>query len=187
MEWGQSGYDCLLSRYKYGGKEIFKVIGDDLGVYLDHDRTYQDTSCLALACIPVHLDTREGLVESYLLQMGDITRRQILDYEGIPFHYRKCHEVGHLYKHCPRISRQNWIPPKHWSQPPLKLWIRTSVLQWTSKKVFRPLVRLRSRPLLTNLQGHWIALLKNPKPRTRLSQVLPTPLFLIFLILLKVH
>jgi len=67
------------------GDEIFKVVGDNLGVYLDHDRAYQDTGCLALARIVVHLDTREGLVESYLLQMGDITRRQILDYEGIPF------------------------------------------------------------------------------------------------------
>lgn len=78
-----------------------------MGVYRDHDRTYQDTGFLALAHILVHLDTREGLVESYLLQMGDITRRKILDYEGIPFCYYKCHEVGHLYKDCPRISRQN--------------------------------------------------------------------------------
>lgn len=59
---------------QFQAEEIFKVIGDDLGVYLDHDRTYQDIVCLALARILVHLDTIEGLVESYLLQMGDITR-----------------------------------------------------------------------------------------------------------------
>lgn len=70
---------------QFWAEEIFKVIGDDLGVYLDHDRTYQDTVCLSMAHILVHLDTREGLVESYLLQMGDITRRQILDYKDIPF------------------------------------------------------------------------------------------------------
>lgn len=57
---------------QFWAEEIFKVIGDDLGVYLDHDRTYQDMGCLALARILVHLDRREGLVESYLLQMGDI-------------------------------------------------------------------------------------------------------------------
>jgi len=93
-------------------EEIFKVIGDDLGVYLDHNRTYQDTGCMAMAHILVHLDTREGLVESYLLLMGDITHRQILDYEGIPFCCWKCHEVGHFYKYCPRISGQIHIPTK---------------------------------------------------------------------------
>lgn len=97
---------------QFWGQEIFKVIGDDLGVYLDHDRTYQDTDCLEMARILVHLDTREGLVESYLLQMGDITCQEILDYEGIPFRCRKCHEVGHLYKDCLRISRQSQIQAK---------------------------------------------------------------------------
>lgn len=67
MELGQSGFDCLLSRYIFGGEEIFKVIDDDLGVCMDHDRTYQDTRCLVMAHILVHLDTREGLVESSLL------------------------------------------------------------------------------------------------------------------------
>ena len=62
--------------------------------------------------------------------------------------------------------------PKHWSQPPLKLWIQTSFLQWTSNKVFCPLIRLHSRPQLTNLLRHWIAFLKKPEPGTRLSWVL---------------
>lgn len=48
-------------------EEIFEVIEDDLRVYLDHYRAYQDTVCIALAHILVHLDTREGLVESYFL------------------------------------------------------------------------------------------------------------------------
>lgn len=69
---------------------------DDMGVYLDHDISYEDSGCLEIAKILVHLDTWEGLVESYRLQMGELIRWPILDYEGILFHYRWCHEVGHL-------------------------------------------------------------------------------------------
>lgn len=53
-------------------EEIFRCIGDDISVYLDHDSSYIDTRCLAITRILVHLDTREGLVESYRLQLGDI-------------------------------------------------------------------------------------------------------------------
>lgn len=48
-------------------EDIFQCISDDMGVYLDHDHSYQDTSYMALVRILVHLDTREGLVESYRL------------------------------------------------------------------------------------------------------------------------
>jgi len=67
---------------------------------------------MALARILVHLDTKEGLVESYLLQMGTITRRQILDYDGIPFRCRKYHEVGHMYKDFPRLTGLHQNAPK---------------------------------------------------------------------------
>ena len=56
-----------------------------------------------MAQILVHLDTRDGLVEAYNLHFNDMVRVQILDYEGVPFRCRRCHEVGHLYKECPLI------------------------------------------------------------------------------------
>lgn len=72
---------------QFWAEEIFKVISDDLGIYLDHNKTYQDMGCLEMASILVYLDTKESLVESCLLQMGGITHRQNLDYEGIPFRH----------------------------------------------------------------------------------------------------
>lgn len=46
-------------------EEIFKCIGDDLGVYLDHESSFQETECLEITRILMHLDTQKGLVESY--------------------------------------------------------------------------------------------------------------------------
>lgn len=43
--------------------------------------SYVDTGSLAIAEMLVHLDTREGLVESYRLHLGDIMWWQILDYK----------------------------------------------------------------------------------------------------------
>lgn len=65
-------------------KYVFRCIGDDLGIYLDHDRSYMETNSLAIVRILVHLDTREGLVESFSVQFREIIRRQIVNYEGIP-------------------------------------------------------------------------------------------------------
>lgn len=43
-------------------------------VYLDHDRAYQDTGCMAIAGIMVYLGNKKGLVETYKLQMGETIR-----------------------------------------------------------------------------------------------------------------
>lgn len=32
--------------------------------------------------------------------------KQLLDYEGIPYRYRRCHQVGHLFKGCP-LNKKN--------------------------------------------------------------------------------
>jgi len=40
---------------------IFKHIGDALGIYLEHDQSFEKTGIMTMACILVHLDTREGL------------------------------------------------------------------------------------------------------------------------------
>lgn len=44
-------------------------------------------------------------MESYRLQIEEIIRWQILEYEGIPFQCSRCHEVGHLYKDFPLIMK----------------------------------------------------------------------------------
>lgn len=64
---------------------------------------------MAYACILVHLDTREGLVESLKLQWQGIIRLQKLDYEGVPFRCRRCHEVGNLYKDFPLLAKDKSV------------------------------------------------------------------------------
>jgi hypothetical protein len=55
--------------------------------------------------ILVSLNIREGLWE--FLNLTDLgqTRVQILDYEGVPFRCRRCHEYGHIVMDCKKSSR----------------------------------------------------------------------------------
>lgn len=71
---------------QYWSEEALIRIGNALGTYLDHDRTYVESKKRTLALVLVHLDTREGLEEKITLQWGKYSRTQILNYEGIPFH-----------------------------------------------------------------------------------------------------
>lgn len=85
-------------------------IGNALGTYLDHDRSYVESRSRTLARILVHLDTREGLEENITLHWGRYTWVQILDYEGVPFGCRCSHRVGHLFKECPLNKKQEEGP-----------------------------------------------------------------------------
>lgn len=73
---------------QFWAEEVFIRIGNALGTYLDHDRTYIESWNRTLARILVHLDTRDGLEEHITLQWGRCIRVQILDYEGVPFRCR---------------------------------------------------------------------------------------------------
>lgn len=53
---------------QFWSEDVLGGIGDDLGVYLDHDKSYIESGNVAIAKILVHLDTKEGLVESLCLQ-----------------------------------------------------------------------------------------------------------------------
>lgn len=84
--------------------QVFKCIGDALGTYLEHDQSYEQTGIMTMARILVHLDTRVGLEEKITLHLRHFSRKQLLDYEGVPFRCRRCHKVGQLYKDCPLLS-----------------------------------------------------------------------------------
>lgn len=53
---------------------MFTRIKNDLGTYLEYNKTYVETKNHALARILVHLDTREGLEEKITLKWRHYTR-----------------------------------------------------------------------------------------------------------------
>lgn len=95
----------------YWSEDVLIRIGNALGSYLHHDRTFVESKNRTLARVLVQLDTREGLEEKITLQWGKYSRTQILDYEGVPFRCRWCHRVGHLYKEFP-LNRKPEDSPK---------------------------------------------------------------------------
>lgn len=84
--------------------QVFKRIGDALGTYLEHDKSYEKTGIMTMARILVHLDTRAGLEEKITLHRRHFSCKKLLDYEGVPFWCHQCHKIGHLYKDCPLLS-----------------------------------------------------------------------------------
>jgi len=90
---------------QFWSEEVFIRIGNALGTYLDHDRTFVESKNRNLA-----RDTREGLEEKITLQWGKYIRVQILDYKGVPFRCRHCHGVGHLFKECPYNQKSEDSP-----------------------------------------------------------------------------
>jgi len=54
--------------------DIFKHIGNELGTYLDHEKSYITSRNMSLARILVHLDTREGMEEQITIYLKHFTR-----------------------------------------------------------------------------------------------------------------
>ena len=93
-------------------EQIFKDIGNLMGPYLDHDRSFIDSKKMAFARILVHLDTREVLEEAINIQCCNSTKAQLLDYEGVPFRCHRCHKVEHVFKDFP-LNGSSLAPRTH--------------------------------------------------------------------------
>lgn len=110
---------------QYWSEDIFRRIGNSLGTFMEYDKSYQTTGMMAYARILVHLDTRGGLQENITIQWRASSCKQLLDYEGTPYHCRRCHQVGHLFRTCP-LLRKNKLgtqemeldPPAEQPPPP---------------------------------------------------------------------
>ena len=105
---------------------FFSLLRNHTGEFVDADYSYKLTREMAVVCILVLLDLREGLALEVCLNMeyGDVN--QILDYEGVPFHCHRCHSVAHLVAQCDRpFSGKLWTTGR-------KEWVREEVI--TTKK-----------------------------------------------------
>ena len=89
---------------QYWSLVIFKHISNVLGTYLEHDQSYETIGNMTMACFLVHMDTREGMEERITLHWRHFSHRQNIDYEGVPFRYKRCHKARHLYKEFPLLS-----------------------------------------------------------------------------------
>jgi len=56
-------------------EDVLRRLGNVLGSYLDHDKSYLMTGMMAYARVLVHLDTSDGLQEYITIQWRNFTRR----------------------------------------------------------------------------------------------------------------
>ena len=75
---------------------VLESVGHAIGNFLFVDSDTSDILHLTCARILVEFDVSKGLLEHIYLAFSRGSWTQILDYEGIPFRYRKCHMTGHL-------------------------------------------------------------------------------------------
>lgn len=92
--------------------DVFKVIGNILGTFLEADMSFQVTMERKMARILVRLDPREGLEEMMQIQVDGYSLTQLLDYEQFPYRCHRCYKHGHLDRDFPlgfRHARKNWV------------------------------------------------------------------------------
>jgi hypothetical protein len=81
--------------------KCFQAIGNELGFFLKADMSFKETREMVFAQILVSLNIRVRLQKQFKIMYGGRTHMQLLDYEGVPFHCRCCHEHGHILKDYP--------------------------------------------------------------------------------------
>ena len=89
-------------------------IGKDLGTFIEVDLSYQQMKIRKVVRILVSLNIRTSLREYFTLTWQTKTKKQMLDYEGLPFHCHKCHETIHLGRNYPNYvpttsGRKKWV------------------------------------------------------------------------------
>jgi len=91
-------------------EKCFQAIENHLGEFLATDMGFIDSGEMVVTRILVLLNIREGLKECLNLTYFGRTRVKILDYEGVHFRCRRCHEYGHIIKECKSSSKGHRTP-----------------------------------------------------------------------------
>jgi hypothetical protein len=75
----------------FWSEDVFRVIGNSLGVYFKDDMYFKSTGSMEMARIPIGLDLKDGLVDIISFKMGNLKFEKPLYYEGITFHHSQYH------------------------------------------------------------------------------------------------
>lgn len=70
----------------------FKFIGNNIGEFVDVDMPFEHTKEMKIAHILINMDIWDGLWEETRIYHKGVNFSQMLDYEGIMFHYRRYHQ-----------------------------------------------------------------------------------------------
>ena len=89
-------------------------IEDELGTFIEADLSFQQTKIKKVVRILVSLNIRTSLPEAFNFLWKNKQKRQLLDYEGLPFQCQKCHETRHLARNYPNFvpsttRRRKWV------------------------------------------------------------------------------
>jgi len=86
---------------EYWDEESLRDIGNGLGEYIKAAEETKMRKYTSYACIYIFMRLDKALPDSVSLSHDDYEWTQPLDYEHVPFRYRKCHAHGHLFKDYP--------------------------------------------------------------------------------------
>jgi hypothetical protein len=76
-------------------------IGNTLGRYVKYFEATKQRKYTSYAQICIYMDILKALQGSISLEYLDDDWNEMMDYEHIPFHCRKCHEHNDLFCDCP--------------------------------------------------------------------------------------
>lgn len=80
----------------YLAPSVLKAIGHELGEHIKMSEGTKNRHYISYTRICAYIDVSGALTEAIRLNFRDDIWSQSIDYEHIPFRYRKCHEHGHL-------------------------------------------------------------------------------------------
>jgi len=100
---------------EYWDEDILKDIGNGIGEFIKAADETKSRKYTSYARICVFIRLNEALPEAVTLVHRDEEWIQTLDYEHVPFHCRKCHALGHLFRDCPLNVKAS--PPESSESP----------------------------------------------------------------------